>query len=116
VENGVLTFKEPAVSLSASWLTYLSGELVDGAYLDLRFDANGWDSNWPPLAPECAVAGLSELGDGVLRIFAYLPDAATVYPVRLLAEATTVTFQIDGEALPDAEFTVTITPAPQSGS
>jgi len=107
-ENDVLTYKEPLVTLQGSWTSYLSGRLVDEEYFDFRFEGVGWDSNWPPLAPECRITGLSEVGEGVLELFAYRPDIAPTHPVHMTPKAATVTFAVPADVLPGADLTVTI--------
>ena len=86
----------------------LFGRFVDEEYFEFRFEGLGWALDWPPLPDECAIL---EFAEGVYQIFAYRPDAAVVFPVRLSPEEITVTFAVDGEALPNAEFVVTIRPA-----
>jgi len=107
-ENDVLTYKEPLVTIQGNWTSYLSGRLVDGEYFDFGFEGAGWDSNWPPLAPECSITGLSEIGKSVLELFAYRPNIAPAHPVRMTPVAATVTFAVPAEVLPGAHLTVTI--------
>jgi len=110
-ENGVLTFKEDPTRVTASWISYLSGQFVDDEYFEFRFSGDGWDAAWPSLPAQCGDQILSPMALGFLEFVGYRPDTLTLNPVRLTPEPDTVTFSVDTGTFPGGEFVMTIRPA-----
>jgi hypothetical protein len=115
-ENGVLTFKEEPVEVTATWENQVHGDSTgeDSAQeFDLLFLGYGWEDRWPALPEICGLLNIDGMSENVLRFLAYQPDNLAVDGIRIEPELGRTWIFIVPEL--DGTITVKLTEKPGSG-